>query len=152
MHQEAQETNEDAEYYAVLESKSIKLQNRVADIVKELEFHSDGPSDLLTALQSYQHKQGTITSTAPVAFLEPSAQRLVIDASGKVRVSLYKALLFMKIAEAIKAGTVNLPHSYKYRSLEDYLIPKAAWNAQRDTYLHRADLLAVVNCQQTLHT
>jgi TnpA family transposase len=152
MHQQAQGTNEDAEYYAVLESKSIKLQNRVADIVKELEFHSDGPSDLLTALQYYQHKQGTITPAAPVAFLEPYAQRLVMDASGKVRVSLYKALLFIKIAEAIKAGAVNLPHSYKYRSLEDYLIPKAAWNAQRDDYLHRADLLAVVNCQQTLHT
>jgi TnpA family transposase len=152
IHHEAPETNEDAAYYAVLASKSLKLQHRVADLVKELEFHSDSPSDLLTALQYYQDKQGTITSTAPVAFLEPYAQRLVLDASGKVRVSLYKALLFIKLAEAIKAGTVNLPHSYKYRSLEDYLIPKAAWTAQRDTYLQRADLLAVVNCQQTLLT
>lgn len=43
IHQEAQETNEDAEYYAVLESKSIKLQHRVADLVSTLhELHELG--------------------------------------------------------------------------------------------------------------
>ena len=87
-----------------------------------------------------------------MGFLEPYEQRLLVDASGKFRVSLYKTLLFIKIAEAIKAGTLNLKHSYKYRSLDDYLIHKAAWDAHRDDYLHRADLLAVADCQQTLQT
>jgi TnpA family transposase len=150
--QQSHDTNEDADYYAVLESKSLKLQNRVADIVKELAFQGDDHSHLLTAIQSYQHKHGAITPTAPVDFLEPYEQRLLVDASGKFRVSLYKAVLFIKIAEAIKAGTLNLKHSYKYRSLEDYLIPTAAWQAHRDDYLQRADLLAVANCQQTLQT
>src|SRR5215470_10967632 len=146
------ETNEDIEYHAVLEAKSLKLQNRVADIVKELAFHGDDQAALLTAVQYYQQKQGAITQTAPMACFEPYEQRLLVDESGKLRVSLYKALLFSKVAEAIRAGTVNLQHSYKYRSLDDYLIPKAAWQAHRDEYLHRADLLPVVNCQQTLQT
>jgi TnpA family transposase len=152
VHEQSHGTNEDAEYYAVLESKSLKLQNRVADIVKALEFHGENQAALDTAIQYYQQQNGSITQAAPVTFLETYEQHLIVDASGKIRVSLYKALLFIKIAEAIKAGTLNLPHSYKYRSLDDYLIPKAAWKAHRDDYLHRADLLKVANCQQTLQT
>jgi hypothetical protein len=69
--QQSHDTNEDADYYTVLESKSLKLQNRAADIVKELAFQGDDHSHLLTAIQSYQHKHGAITPTAPVDFLEP---------------------------------------------------------------------------------
>jgi TnpA family transposase len=150
--QQSQEGNEDSEYYAVLESKSVKLQNRVADIVKELEFQGDGRAELLAAIKHYQQKRGVMTQSAPVDFLEPYEQRLLVDPSGKFRVSLYKSLLFIKIAEAIKAGTLNLKHSYKYRSLDDYLISKEAWNAHRKDYLQRADLIAVANCHETLTT
>ena len=41
-------------------------------------------------------------------------------------------------------------HSYKYRSLDDYLIPKQSWSAHRDAYLQRADLTAVADFQPTL--
>src|SRR6266853_764596 len=134
------------------EEVSERIGNPLADIVKELAFQGDDQADLLTAVQYYQQKQGAITQTAPMACFEPYEQRLLVDEAGKLRVSLYKALLFSKVAEAIRAGTVNLQHSYKYRSLDDYLIPKAAWEAHRDDYLHRADLLPVANCQQTLQT
>jgi TnpA family transposase len=150
--QQSQSGNEDTDYYAVLESKSIKLQNRVADIVKELEFQADGPGELLAAIAHYQQKRGAMTQSAPVDFLAPYEQHLLVDPSGKFRVSLYKSLLFIKIAEVIKAGALNVKYSYKYRSLDDYLISKAAWNANRDDYLQRAGLLAVVNCQETLKT
>jgi hypothetical protein len=46
-------------------------------------------------------------------FLEPPEQQAVLDETGAIRVPLYKVLLFIKIAEAIKAGALNLPHSYK---------------------------------------
>jgi hypothetical protein len=150
LQQQSQGSNEDADYYDVMESKSIKLQNRVADIVKELEFQGDAPTDLLTAIQHYQQKSGAITASAPVAFLDAHEQFMLVGATGNFRVSLYKALLFIKTAEAIKAGTLNLKHSYKYRSLDDYLIPKAAWNARRDDYLQRADLLAAANYPRDL--
>jgi hypothetical protein len=148
--QQRSQGNEDADYYAVLESKSIKLQNRVAAIVKELEFQGDDHAELLAAIEHYQQKNSALTQAAPVGFLQDHAQRLLMDASGKFRVSLYKTLLFLKVAESIKAGTLHLKHSYKYRSLDDYLIDKAAWDAHRDEYLQRADLLDVVDCQQVL--
>src|SRR5262245_957910 len=150
--QQSQEGNEDSAYYAVLESKSIKLQNRVADIVKELEFQGNDRAELLAAIEHYQQKRGVMTQSVPVGFLEPYEQRLLVDPSGKFRVSLYKSLLFIKVTEAIKAGTLHLKHSYKYRSLDDYLISKEAWNAHRDDYLQRADLIAVANCHETLTT
>jgi len=151
LQQQAQGTHEDTTSYAVLESRSLKLQNRVASKTEWPWFQGEEQADLLTAIQHSQDKHGTVTPTAPVAFLESSEPCLLMDASGKWRVSLYKALLFIKMAAAIKAGTVHCAHSYTYRSLEDYLIPKTLWNAHRADYLHRADLAAVDNCQQTLH-
>ena len=104
-----QHGSEDADYYEVLASKSVKLQNRVADIVKELDFQGDETGALLDAMQSYQTKDGVIRQTAPLGFLEPPEQQAVLDETGAIRVPLYKVFLFIKIAEAIKAGALNLP-------------------------------------------
>ncbi len=72
--------------------------------------------------------------------------------NGEIRVSLYKALLFVKIAQAIKGGLLNFEHSYKYRSLDDYLIPKTDFLANREVYLQRADLTEFADWQSTLST
>jgi len=86
-------------------------------------------------------------------FLEPIEQQAeaVLDEKGGIRAPLYKVLLFIKIAQAIKGGVLNLQHSYKYRSLDDYLIPKHDWETHRDVYLKRADLTEYAHCQPTLH-
>jgi TnpA family transposase len=143
---------EDADYYEVLTAQSLRLQNRVADIMKEVNFQGDETTALMVALRHYQAKGGVISQGAPLDSLPPAEQRLVHDEHGKLQVSLYKVLLFLQVTDALKAGAINLPHSYKYRSLEDYLLPKAAWTAHRQDYLRRADLLAVADCQQTLRT
>jgi len=39
--------------------------------------------------------------------------------------------------------------SYKYRSLEDYLIPKATWDANREEFLERAELVQASDCKMT---
>jgi hypothetical protein len=85
------------------------------------------PAELLVVIAHYQQKRGSITQSAPGDFLAPYEQHLLVDPSGKFRVSLYKSLLFIKIAEVIKAGALNVKYSYKYWSLDDYLISKAAW-------------------------
>jgi TnpA family transposase len=149
---QAQQDGHDADYYRVLARQSRKLQNRVTGIVKALAFQGDETSDLMAAIQHYKTKDGQITQIAPLGFLEPQAQHAVLDDSGAIRVSLYKALLFIQIAEALKGGVLNLRHSYKYRSLDDYLIPQAAWQVHRDAYLQRADLTAVADGPATLHT
>ena len=47
---------------------------------------------------------------------------------------------------------LNLQHSYKYRSLDDYLIPKDSWSAHRQSYLQRANLVEVADFRLTLDT
>ena len=139
------------DYYALLEQRSLKLQNRTADIVRQVQFdaHCNKPA-LLEAILHYQKKNGTIDKHAPVAFLSGEEQVAVAGQENKFRISLYKVLLYISVANAIKSGTLNLIHSEKYRSLDDYLIPKADWNANRETYLQRAQLEKFADCGATL--
>lgn len=131
----------DVDFYAILESMSVKLQNRVAGIVKVLEFSPDcSDKALFRAIFHYKGNRGAITNAAPKDFLEDSLQSLLCDEYGKFRVSLYKVLLFTAMADAIRAGTLNLKHSYRYRTLEEYLIPEAIWTAQKEELLDRAGL------------
>ncbi|MBI1928948.1 Tn3 family transposase [Candidatus Poribacteria bacterium] len=149
---QVQREADDANYYMVLAAQSRKLQNRLAELVKRLDFQGDETCELMVAIEHYKAFDGAITQTAPLCFLEPIEQQAVLDEKGAIRVSLYKVLLFVKIAQAIKGGALNLRHSYKYRSLDDYLIPKGDWLAHRDAYLQRADLTGVAEFQTTLHT
>ena len=41
-----------------------------------------------------------------------------VNKNSKFRVYLYKALLFLHVQSAIKSGSLNLEHSYKYRPLD----------------------------------
>jgi TnpA family transposase len=135
-----------------LEIHSLKLQRRVAELIKHLYFdkNTSHPA-LLKALEYYQTHYSTLDKNAPVAFLEAKEREALITTDGKFRVSLYKALLFIKTAQAIKSGSINLLHSAKYRSLEDYLIPKADWDTHRGTYLERANLTDFADCKATLN-
>jgi TnpA family transposase len=134
-----QRTGEERAYCEVLERKSVKLQNRAADIVQQVRFR--GQDDhLLDAVRHYQAKAGRVAHTAPMAFLGDEQRRLLTRPDGTFRVSLYKALLFLRIAAAIKSGALHVEESYRYRSLDDYLIAPEEWDRQRDKYLEQADL------------
>lgn len=139
------------DFFALLEARSLKLQHRVADIVRQVQFAPNcSKPTLWEALRHYQKNDGNIDKNAPAGFLL-AEQRAVLTASdGKFRISLYKALLFVDIADAIKSGALNLIHSEKYRSLDEYLIPKADWDAHRAEYLQRAQLDGFADCKATL--
>jgi TnpA family transposase len=135
-----------------LEIHSLKLQRRVAELIRHLHFdkNTSKPS-LLKALEYYQAHDSTLDKNAPIAFLEAKEREALNTTDGKFRVSLYKVLLFIKTAQAIKSGAINLLHSAKYRSLEDYLIPKADWEMHREQYLERANLTEFTDCKATLN-
>jgi TnpA family transposase len=139
------------DYYDLLEKRSIKLQNRVADILRQTIFDSNcGQPLLLNAILHYQKKSGDIDKSAPITFLTPEQSLLIFDKEKKFRVSLYKALLYLAVADAIKSGVLNLVHSEKYRSLDDYMIPKSDWTEHNDEYLQRAQLSEYADCKTTL--
>jgi TnpA family transposase len=143
----------DSGFYDVLERKSVKLQNRVSGIVKIIDFTGDSSSkNVIEAIAYYRAKDGIIDVNAPLDFLEPREREILCASERKIRTSLYKVLLFVKIADTIKAGTLNVTHSYKYRSLDDYLIPKSRWEKDKEEYLRRAGLGKFVNPRETLHT
>ncbi len=134
-----------------LEVQSLKLQRRVAELIRHLHFDKNTSQPaLLKALKHYQANTSTLDKNAPVTFLETKERAVLTNADGKFRVSLYKAWLFIKTAQAIKSGAINLQHSAKYRSLDDYLIPKADWEAHREEYLARANLVEFADCKTTL--
>jgi TnpA family transposase len=141
------------DYYVLLEQRSLKLQNRTADIVRQVQFdpHCSKPA-LLEAILHYQRKNGAIDKHAPVTFLSCEERVAVAGQENKFRISLYKVLLYIAVADAIKSGTLNLIHSEKYRSLDDYLIPKADWDVNREAYLQRAQLEKFGDCGATLQT
>jgi len=147
----AEHVGQDWDYYLVLGRKSLKLQNRVAEIVRHVEFDADpAAADLIEAVRHYQEKRGEVDKSAPLNFLTPVERDVVIDEREKFQISLYKALLFVGIANAVKAGTLSLKYSYKYRSLEDYLLPKKTWNESRSELLERAESQRVADCRPTL--
>ena len=65
--------------------------------------------------------------------------------------SLYKALLFLHVQGAIKSGTLNLKHSYKYRPLDDYLIDRDRWHRDKAALIERAQLQSFVAHQIQEH-
>jgi hypothetical protein len=139
---ESKRVTKNDDYYDVLAAKSIKLQNRASEIVKHLEFDKESSDEkLLAAIEYYRKKDGLLSDDAPVSFLQPQEQKVVFDQDDKLRISLYKVLLFEKIASSIKSGALNLPHSYKYRTFDDYLIPAYVWHEKKSELLARAGLV-----------
>ncbi len=107
-----------------LEKASQSLQGKLSGIVKLLEFDEKTSHRNLIVAIKYFKDNSNLKKDLPINFLEEEEQRIIIDDEGKIRVSLYKALLFIHISDGIRSGILNLKYSYKYKSFEDYLIPK----------------------------
>jgi len=138
---ESKRISKNDDYYDIFESKSIKLQNRVSDIIKHLEFDQNTSNQqLIEAICYYKNKDGNLTNP-PLGFLGSEKETRIFDEQGKFRVSLYKALLFEHAVSGIKSGALNLRYSYKYRSFDNYLIPQKVWDIQQDELLDKANLL-----------
>jgi hypothetical protein len=61
--QQALEAMDTQNYYHTVEDLSLKLQNRVADILRKIEFDMTGqenPPEILLAIQHYQAKVGNV--------------------------------------------------------------------------------------------
>lgn len=67
--EQSRRLSEDADYFDILESHSVKLQNRVAEIVKAVDFQGDQNNELTEAIRHYKDKGGGIGDGAPIGFL-----------------------------------------------------------------------------------
>ena len=141
----------EGDQFDILTTLSRKLQNRVADIIRCLSFEADNETDALYLAILHYQSEKNITSTAPSAFLEDHEYKAVYR-DDKFNVSLYKAILFCKIANAIKSGKINLLHSYRYLSIEAYLIEEQEWKQNKVHLLEKIGLSQFDNVEQLLLT
>lgn len=132
-------------YYQVLEERSRALQNRISDIIRYLNFDIPTGNNLEEAIANFKKKDGNLGGTLPAGFLGKQEEKALEGASAKV--SLYKVLLATHLAKHIKAGKINLPASFQYRSFESYLIPSAIWQQEKEYLLEKALLSPFVDCK-----
>ena len=110
-------------------------------IILNIQFNEEtSNNELLQTIEYYKTKVNISSGDAPLGFLDKKNKNIIFDKEKNIRVSLYKILLFIKIANAIKSGSLNLSHSYKYRSFDEYLIPKEKWDKNKDHYIKKAGL------------
>jgi len=120
--------------YEFIEKRSISLQGKLSGVLKIIEFdEATSNKNIISAIKHFK-ENSNITTSAPNEFLSDEEKTAVYD-SGKFRVSLYKALLFFHVSDAIKNGTLNLKYSLKYRNFEDYLIDEDEWKRNKETLL-----------------
>jgi hypothetical protein len=137
-------------HYAFLEEASLKLQKRVSDIIRQVEFNQDtSDKNLMEAISYFKKKDGNINKNAPLTFFEEEESKLIFK-KDVFKVSLYKTLFFKAVCDGVKAGTLNLKYSYKFRYLDEYIISKVSWKQNKADYLKRAELETFTDVEMVL--
>jgi TnpA family transposase len=133
--------------YNFIEKKSISLQGKLSGVLKTIEFDDTTSNKSIIAAIKYFRETSNITAKSPKEFLSDEEKNAVYN-SGKFKISLYKALLFFHVSDAIKNGTLNLKYSLKYRNFENYLIDKSEWKKNKNTLLkiHELEALKDYEC------
>ncbi|OED49129.1 hypothetical protein AB838_08170 [Rhodobacteraceae bacterium (ex Bugula neritina AB1)] len=135
------QTASNANWYDILEARSLKLQNRLSPVLRALEFIPTTRAKALQKAIAYFKADGDLSANhTPTDFLDPEQRDALTRADGTFRVSLYKVFLFQTITTAIKSGDLNIEQSYKYRPMDAYLIDKARWQRDKAHLLERAGL------------
>ena len=141
LQKEVSPATQQREYFDILETKFRKINNRVGQLLQELTFDEASSEEFIyEAIRYYQQKKGQVGKRTPSGFLEKHERPVIETEEGSFRAALYKVLLFFAVARSIKAGTLNARYSYRYRAIDEYLIPKEPWHANWDQYIKQSGL------------
>ena len=124
---------------------SRKLQRRVAELIKHLQFEKNTSKEtLLSAIGYFIQKDGHLGNDATRDFLNTKENDMCVK-DGKLNISLYKMLFFIHIANGIKSGALNLLYSYRYKAIQHYLIDDKTWQSQQTELIKTAGLEEFIN-------
>ncbi len=127
-------------HFDSLEDVSRKLQRRVSELIKYLTFDKKTSNKhLIAAIEYFVKTDGNLGNNSPWDFLNTQENEMCFK-DEKLKVSLYKVLLFIHIANGIKSGTLNLLYSYRYKAIQHYLIGEKIWESERQDLLKAAGL------------
>lgn len=139
-------------FYDELSKNYRKLHNRVGGILQILEFNPQtSNSEIYQAVYYYQQKNGKLGGRVPKEFLSKAEQKKLYFENGEFNFNLYKVFLFKEIAHHIKAGSLNLLFSERYKSIDDYLINWERWKELKDELLSRAGLNKLKNPESLIY-
>ena len=129
-------------FHEELEKGCRKLLNRVSGILQILEFNpQNSNSEIYKAIEHYQKKSAKINHRdLPLEFLGKNEQKWLVDNDGAFNFNLYKVFLFKAVFDHIKAGTLNLLFSERYKSVDDYLVNSKRWTETKKELIARAGL------------
>ena len=131
----------DVDYLDRVEAESLKLQTRVGDIMRYLELQvKPHATSLREALLFYQAHQGQLGDQAPIDFLPSKVRAVMKSSSGKLRVSLYKALLARQLVWGLKNGLVYVPTSHQHKPIDAYLLNEHQWQSRKVDLLRQAGM------------
>lgn len=140
------------ELYQCLEAVSIRLQNRVAGIIKVFMFNEFTSEPVIyNAVKAFVKYDGKCSKDSPTDFLSPEETQKLFDDKKKFRPSLYKVLLFIHVADAIKSGKLNLKHSYRFKAIQDYMISDKRWSKKRIKLIEKAGLSEFVDVNKVMN-
>ncbi len=126
-------------YHEFLPTQYTYLNQRIGQILKILEFDKESSDpDLLEAIEHFKQMKSTAFCHQIKDMFDFPNQCL--KENGKIHIQYTKSLFFLKICDAIRAGKLNLMHSYKYRSIENYLIPLKEWKKHKTDILQNTNL------------
>jgi TnpA family transposase len=144
LHKQAVKQQKGAYLHQALSEQSRSLMNRVADIMRHLEFRAQHPDNqVMKALLFYQQKAGNISQISkitelPIDFLARDERHSVLQTVPDL--ALYRVLLARYVMEELKGARITVRTSHTHKAFEDYLIDEVTWQSQKQTLLERAGL------------
>ena len=127
-------------YYHKMDEFSRKLQTRVAELIKRLDFiFESNCKDLEEAVEFYCSDMSITKVSAPDSFLDDISYEHIYN-SDYFNISLYKSILYIKLYEAVNNAQVSLKNSYKYLPIKHYMIDDDSWHKNKDAIIERLGL------------
>ena len=132
---------QDSAFNEALEEQSRKLQTRVSLLVQSLEIDTANSLDsIVDAINYYRENTDVLGLDAPIDFMDKDMVDFCRDDKGKIKPSFYKIRLFASMCDAIKGGKLCFSYSYRYRTINDYLIDQETWSSQKESLIKLAGL------------
>lgn len=128
----------DQDLYKTLDINFKKINNKVNNILKLLEFDTiSSNKKLIEAINSFKNK----IIKPSLDFIEDTKKlECLYNEKNEFQISMYKIFLFQEVSNSIKSGSLNLQYSYRYKSINDYLIQKEFWRNNKEELIKKAGL------------
>jgi len=124
----------DLDFYDLLFSRSETIQKALSPFIQTLIFDDDSNNQhLLNAIKLFQDKKDKMIEE--ISFLTTTERQLLERIDDYYKISKFKILLFIHIANAIKNQDLTLAHTYRHRNVTSYMISDDDWKLKKTELL-----------------